>query len=242
MPVLADFSTKAQARLKRPKTRGTFRPVDGARRQLGLLTVADSGGQGRIYWLVDLTTDVIEDARYLAFGALPSHAAFDAFTELCRGNTVAAACQLTGDQVDSILRDDPLTPAFGDMDIYRSLDELQQLAQTERPRVALLPLPEEKVTYQRKRKADWSSEDTAWLPLNLFKKAQRIEDILHEVLTTKVDNDKVSWRLDGINDDFIVRIRFTGLPEEQIPTLCRFLQDDIRGKVHSQLTVEEVRS
>lgn len=244
MPVVADLSLlsfKAQARLKRPKTRGAFNTHDAARRQLGLLTVADPEGQGRIYWLVDLATGVIEDARFLAFGDLVSHPIFDAFTELARGNTVAAACALTGEQIDSLLRDDPVTPATGSMEAYAAIRAVQDLAESTLPTVELLPPPTDTPRYQRKRKADWTPEDQAWLPLGLFKKAEIVEGILSEVLRERLPNEGVTWRLDGINDDFHVRIRFTGLDEAQIPTLCAFVQDALHGRVHPQLVVEEVR-
>ena len=55
---------------------------------------ADHQGQARLSWLVDLSTQVIEDARFLAFGSLASHPLMDAFTELARGRTITDACAL----------------------------------------------------------------------------------------------------------------------------------------------------
>lgn len=239
MTALAALSTKAQARLKKPRTRGAFKTVDAARRQLGLLSVADAKGQGRLYWLVDPATSVIEDARFLAFGDLASHPVLDAFTELSRGNTVADACRLAPEQIDSLLRDDPVTPAVPE-ETYAAVRDLQARAEAALPELEVPPLPAEVVRYVRKRKADWTAEDEAWLPLNLFKKAAAVEEILGAVLHEKLADRPVSWRLDGINDDFLVRIRFTGLPAEEVPTLCRFLEDALRAQVHSQLSVEEV--
>ncbi len=244
MPAAAELpllSRQAQARLKRPKTRGAFQPHDAARRQLGLLTVADPAGQARIYWLVDLATGVIEDARFLAFGELASHPVFDAFTELARGNTVTAAAALTPEQIDSLLRDDPLTPATGSMDAYVAVRRVQDLAQAALPNIELLPPPTDAPRYQRKRKADWSPEDQAWLPLGLFKKAEIVDSILNDVLRQRLNDDTVTWRLDGINDDFRVRLCFTGLDEAQIPTLCAFVQDALHERVHPHILVEEVR-
>jgi len=240
-PAEVKLSQPAQARLRKPKTRGAFNTVDAARRQLGLLTVADPLGQARIYWLIAMDTQVIEDARFLAFGDLASHAICDAFTELSRGNTVAAACALRPEQIDSLLRDDPVSPATGSMEAYAFIGALQELAEAALPTVELLPPPVDAPRYQRKRKPDWTAEDQAWLPLGLFKKAEMVDGLLAELLRERLPDGKVTWRLDGINDDFRVRIRFTGLDEEKIPTLCAFAQDALRGQVHSQLIVEEVR-
>lgn len=227
------------ARVKKPRTRGVFMPVDAARRQLGLLAVSDSRGQGRIYWLVDLTTQVIEDARFLAFGDLASHAILDAFTELVRGRTVPDACRLTDAQVESLLRGEDGGPAFGDdgMAPLAFLRELQDLAEAELPRLVLLPRPVDAPAYVRKRKADWTPEDERWLPLNLLKKAQQVEGVLADVLAERMPGSGVTWQLVEINDDFLVRLRFAGLDDDQIPTLCQFAQDALRGRIHSQIAV-----
>lgn len=228
------------ARVKKPRTRGVFMPIDAARRQLGLLGVADSSGQGRISWLVDLTTTVIEDARFLAFGDLTSHAVLDAFTELVRGRTVADACRLSATQVESLLRGDDGGPAFGDDGLapLAFLRELQDLAEAELPRLTLLPKPVDAPAYVRKRKADWNAEDERWLPLNLLKKAEQVERVLSDVLAERVQPGGVTYRLVEINDDFRVRLRFSGVAEDQIPTLCQFAQDGLRGRLHGHIVVE----
>lgn len=242
MVATATLSPAVLARVKKPRTRGVFIPVDAARRQLGLLAVSDRSGQGRIYWLVDLATTIIEDARFLAFGELNSHAILDAFTELVRGRTVADACLLSTAQVESLLRGDDGGPAFGDdgLEPLEFVSELQTLAEAELPSVTLLPRPIDAPAYVRKRKADWNAEDERWLPLNLLKKAQQVEQVLAEVLTDRVQQGGVTYTLVEINDDFRVRLRFNGIADDQIPTLCQFAQDGLRGQVHSGITVENI--
>jgi len=234
------LSCAALARVKHPRTRGTFLPVDAARRQLGLLSVADAGGQARLYWLVDLGTKVIEDARFLAFGDLTSHAVMDAFTELARGRTVEDACRLSAEQIEIILRgDDHGTPAFADgLAPLAFVRKLQDAAELALPAVPLLPRPIDAPAYVRKRKADWSAEDQAWLPLTLIKKAAAVEAIAAEVLSARVEGLGVTYRLDAINDDFRVVIAFAGLAPEQAPTLAKFLEDALKVRIHGHLVVE----
>jgi NifU-like protein involved in Fe-S cluster formation len=233
------LSAKALARTRKPRTRGTFLPVDAARRQLGLLSVGDGGGQARLYWLVDLATGTIEDARFLAFGDLTSHAVMDAFTESVRGRTVEDACRLSAEQIEILLRDDPGTPAFADgLTPLSFLRDLQDSAERALPEVRVLPRPADAPAYVRKRKADWSAQDEAWLPLTLFKKAAAVEGIAAEVLRARTEDLGVGYRIDAINDDFRVVIAFSGLPAEQAPTLAKFLEDALRGRLHPQLVVE----
>jgi NifU-like protein involved in Fe-S cluster formation len=230
------LSRKADERLRRPRTRGTFLPVEAARRRLGLLRVADGGGQASIAWLVDLSSSVIEDARFLAFGGLASHPLADAFTELVRGRTVADACALTGEQVESLLRDDPLTPAVpaGSADFLR---DLQDRALAALPTVALLPPPPDAPTYVRKRRQDWTPADGAWLPLGLMQKMQRVQTVADRVLAAHFPGVPVTAEITGLHDDFQVAITLKGLAPEQVPTAGRFLEDSLRGELHPGLAV-----
>ncbi len=232
MAILPALSTKAQSRLRKPRTRGAFQAIDAARRQLGLLAVADGQGQARLYWLIDLGTGVIEDSRFLAFGSLASHPLMDAFSELVRGRTVADACALTIEQVDSLLRDDPLTPSC-DPALAAFIGDLQERALRALPDVRLLPKPEEKVSYQRKRKQDWTPADDAWLPLSLLKKIGKVDVLIAGALPAGA-----SAVIEGLHDDFRVVATFAGLPPEQIPTLCQQLTDLLRGKLHPDLRIE----
>ena len=81
------MSAASEARLRRPRTRGAFMPLDAASRQLALLSVANPGGDARLYWLVELPALTVSDTRFLAFGALSGHAVMDAFSELARGRS-----------------------------------------------------------------------------------------------------------------------------------------------------------
>jgi NifU-like protein involved in Fe-S cluster formation len=233
-----EMSSIAQDRLRRPRTRGAFQSIDAARRQLGLLSVADDAGQARCYWLIDLESKTIADARFIAFGALSSHPVADAFTELVRGRTMDDACALRAEQVESLLRDDPATPAFGAQGIapLAFVRELQDKALVALPDVKLLPKPEEKVAYQRKRKQDWTPEDERWFPLSLLRKISRIDGVAGRVLRERLGSATVA--IDGLHDDFRVVMTFKGLEAEQVPTAAQLVQDALRGEVHSQLVVE----
>ena len=236
MPTSAPhLSTKALARLKKPRTRGAFAPLDAARRQLGLLAVSDTQGQARLYWLIDLTTSTIEDSRFLAFGRLTSHPLMDAFTELARGRTVADACALMIEQIDSLLRDDPLTPSC-DLTEADFINDLQRLALAALPDVKLLPKPEEKVSYQRKRKQDWTAEDEAWLSLSLLKKIGQVDRIFNELLPTY--SPGATAAIEGLHDDFLIGVTFAGLTDEQLPTVCQMLTDAVRSRLHPGLVVQ----
>lgn len=234
----ATMSAKARERLKAPRTRGAFQPIDAARRQLGLLAVADAQGQARLSWLVDLPTQSIADARFLAFGALASHPVADLFTELVRGRPVVDACRLTAEQVEALLRDDPATPAFADQGLepLAFIRDLQERALAELPGLQLLPKPEERQVYQRKRKQDWNDADTRWFNLSLLRKISRVDAVAARVLQERLGRG--TYTIEGLHDDFRVVVIFAGLATEEIPTVAQFIQDALRGEVHDQLVVD----
>ena len=235
---LSILSAAAQARLKAPRTRGAVLPVEAARRQLALLSVGDDGGQGHLYWLVDPATQVIEDSRFLAFGGLWSHPFLDAFTELCRGNTVAAACALSATQVESLLRDDPLTPAFPEQDAAAAaLADLQAKALAAVPGLVLLPRPADAPTYVRKRRQDWNADDQTWLPLGLMQKMQRVQEVADRLLASRFADRAVRIEITGLHDDFQVHALFPGLDPSATPTAAAFVQEALGGQLHPGLRV-----
>jgi NifU-like protein involved in Fe-S cluster formation len=240
LPPGAALSRAAEARLRQPKTRGAFAPIEAARRQLGLLAVADGLGQARIGWLVDLEAKTIADARFLAFGELASHAIADAFTEMCRGRSVADACALSAAEIEAALRDDPATPAFGakGLEPLAFVADLQARAAAELPHLALLPKPVEKQVYKRKRELDWSAADKAWFALSLLKKIGRVDAIAARVLRERLHGE-AKLSIEGLHDDFRIRVKLAGLAPEQVPTALQLIQDALKTEVHPDLTVEE---
>ncbi len=234
------MSAKALARLRKPRTRGAFAPIDAARRQLGLLAVSDAQGQARIFWLIDLPTGTIADSRFLAFGDLMSHPLADAFTESVRGRTVVDACRLTAEQIEALLRDDPLTPAFSDLGLKPLvfLRDLQDRAEALLPTIELLPKPVERQVYKQKRDADWSDADRAWLTLKLLKKIAKVDGISSRVLSERLHGD-AKLSIEGLHDDFRIVVKLSGLAPEQVPTALQLIQDALRTEVHPDLTVEE---
>lgn len=224
----------AEARLRAPRTRGAFRPIDAARRQLGLLQAADGAGQAAISWLIDLETGRIADARFLAFGSRWSHPAADAFTQLAKGLLVAEACAIRPATVEAMLRDEPGSPACGD-DAIAFIADLQARALAVLPLVKLLPKPAEKQVYQRKRKQDWTPEDEKWLPLSLLRKIAAVDAAVKRVLADKAP--AAGHRVEGLHDDFRVVVIVTGVTDSELQTLALFVTSALKA-IHPDLSAE----
>lgn len=224
----------AEDRLRKPRTRGAFRPIDAARRQLGLLQAADGDGQAAISWLVDLDQQRVEDARFLAFGSRWSHPAADAFTQLARGMTMGEACAISPATIEAMLRDEPGVPACPES-ILAFIPDLQRRALAILPLVKLLPKPAEKLVYQRKRKQDWSEADQKWLPLSLLKKIAATDAVVKRVLADKAP--AAGHRIEGLHDDFRVVVILSGVSAEERSTLGLFLDSALKA-IHPDVSAE----
>jgi NifU-like protein involved in Fe-S cluster formation len=234
------LSQAAANRLRKPLRRGAFRPIDAARRQLALLTVADEQGQSRIYWLVDPPSRRIEDARFLAFGDLGSHPVADAFCEAVRGRTLDEMTAISLESLEAALRDEPNAPAFGDAGLapLGFVRELQVLAVAAAAAgLTVPPKPIEKQVYSRKREADWDQQDRAWLPLSLLRKIARVQQAVDAVLAAHTGR-ALRAEISGLHDDFRCVVRFSGLQAEEVPTLARQVEDRLKAAVHPGLVVE----
>lgn len=234
VPSSPPLTRAAEARLRAPRTRGAFRPIDAARRQLGLLQVADGGGQAAVSWLIDLDQSRVTDARFLAFGSRWSHPIADAFTQLARGMTVAEACAIRPATVEAMLRDEPGVVACPESELA-FIPDLQQRALAALPAVKLLPKPVEKQVYQRKRQQDWSEADKRWLPLSLLKKIKAVDDTVKRVLADKAP--AASHRIEGLHDDFRVVCLVSGISESEKQTLGLFVNSALKA-IHQDLTAE----
>jgi hypothetical protein len=147
---------------------------------------------------------------------------------------------LTAEQVESLLRDDPMTPAFGaaGYEPLAYLRIIQDRAEAALPHLVLLPKPVEKQVYQRKRPADRTPLDEAWLSLSLLKKIARVDAVATAVLRERLSTD-VSLSINGLHDDFRIIVKFSGLAVEQIPTAIQLIQDRLHAEVHPDLVVIE---
>jgi len=232
--MVAPLTKTAEARLRKPQTRGAFRPIDAARRQLGLVQVSDGSGQAALSWLVDLDTKRVEDARFLAFGSAWSHPLADAFTQLTRGMTVAEACAIKPSSIEAMLRDRPDVASCPDSELA-FIPDLQQRALAILPLVKLLPKQVEKQVYQRKRQQEWSDADKAWLPLSLLKKIKSVDEAVKRVLVDKAP--AASHRIEGLHDDFRIVCIVSGVSESEKQTIGLFLTSALKT-IHPNLTAE----
>ncbi len=236
------LSRRAETRLRQPRLRGMFRPIDAARRGLGLLAVADGDGQAQITWLVDLATQRIEDARFLAFGSLASHPLADAFSEAARSRTVAEACRLAPAEIEAALRDEPTQPAIGPdpAALTAFITDLQTRALAALPAVRVLPKPDEKPVYQRKKESDWDAADRAWLPVKYLNKVAKVDAVFARVLGERLPG--ASHVIEGLHDDLRIAVRFEGLAADQAATIAQAVQDALRSQLHPLLIVEVVEA
>jgi hypothetical protein len=228
---------RAERRLRAPRHRGAIQPVEAARRQLALLSVADAEGQGRIYWLIELPGRIIREARYLAFGSRASHALLDCLCDLATGAVVEDACRMRAEQVESLLRDDPATPAVPSEDTA-FLDALLEAAAAAAGNLEILPKPIEAPVFTRKREAEWDERDRAWFGLKYLRQIGKVDALIGRVLRARFPQQPPAYRIVNLNDAAQVEVAIGGLHADQLPTIAQVLTDALSSELHPHLRAE----
>lgn len=236
---MKDLSNASQKRLRNPKRRGAFRPIDGARAQQALCSAADEGGQARVYTLIDVDQHTIADARFIAFGSLASHAIADQLCDQIRGLPVSEALSITGSRVEQQLRDSSETEAFPNALAYVAFvdDILAQIGDAQ-DSLVVLKKPVEVERYQRKREQDWDDKDQAWLPLSLLKKIGAVQKNITATINERLGGKTFAWSVEGLHDDFKIVMKVGGIDADEIETFLQFARSGLRAAFHPQLDLE----
>ena len=228
---LEQFSDAHQARIRRPKLRGQFTTVDSSETQFGLLSASD--GEGKIYLLVDSSTNLVEKAKFLSYGALESILAFDAFCAVSIGRR---------------LQDLPTLPATS---LLKELDGVsldfsgikklaQKLWEARSTMVVSEPLADKPGAYRRKSKEDMNEADLAWLPLSAPQKIAKVEKLVSKTLRERAQLADDQAKIYDVQRDLRIVLTFHEKVESQHrPLILQFIQEACQSQLHPDIQVEE---
>lgn len=215
--------------------------TDSSETGLGLLSVGNE--EGRLYWLVNDHSKIVERTTFLAYGKLESIPALDFFNEYAMNSHIEAACSadlnFITDKANSELEEDYLK-----IEHFTFLKDLQQKMLHALPHMKVAPPPEKgKETYKRKDKKDMDEQDLAWLPLTAPKKIAKAEPYIHTCIKERGQLDPKLVSLYNIRNDLEIQLKFDSTIEtEKIPTLIAFVEENLRSQLHPQISVNEVQS
>jgi NifU-like protein len=110
-PEVRQFSRKVESLAANPGHRGAFFTEDASARDLALVTAKYK--DLKVYWLIDPQSDLIYDAKFFSYGGPLSVAMGEALCSLARGMNVYMACDISREEIENLLRDEPDVPATG---------------------------------------------------------------------------------------------------------------------------------
>lgn len=220
-----------QARVMHPKCRGQWTEQDAAEKQLGLLKVGN--GEGKVYWLLDMASKKIDEAKFLSFGKLESLPILDFFSEYAKGKNFEEVCKISSEE---------LRIEFGKEVIqgisFDFIQDIQQKAHIAFKDVKVPPKPEKK-DYRRKDKEDMDETDLNWLPLSAPMKISKLESLLRKTIVERSSYELEDVSIYHIAKDVEVTLSFADkVPLEERSTFAKFFEEACKGELHPLLIVE----
>src|SRR5476649_79715 len=103
------FSRKIESLAANPRHRGAFFTEYATSKDLALVTAKYK--DIKVYWLVDPQSDLIYDAKFFSYGGPVSMAMGEMLCSLVRGMKLDTACDITLEEIESLLRDEPAIAA-----------------------------------------------------------------------------------------------------------------------------------
>ncbi|MBI5814268.1 MAG: iron-sulfur cluster assembly scaffold protein [Nitrospinae bacterium] len=244
---VSEYSKKFLERGANPSNRGAFFGEEAAER--GLALVEAKNADIRLYWLVNPVSDIIEGAKFFAYGGNESNAIADTLCAIVRGLTIDAATALCGMDVDAALRDNPVVSPVpeGKRPVFIVVDELLKSAKAAYPAAkgaALAIIAARNVAPKSSGPSAWTTEaEREWLTLSKKDQIARIEAVLDQDIRDYLHNEGGDIFVRDVIEGRRVLVNYEGLCgscASSTGMTLAFIEDSLRTRLYEGLTVDPV--
>jgi Fe-S cluster biogenesis protein NfuA/NifU-like protein involved in Fe-S cluster formation len=239
------FSARFTAAGMNPKNRGAYFGDEAAAN--GLVLVEAKSRDIKIYWLVEPESELIHASKFFAYGGTESNAIADKLCDLAKGEPLSRVLELTGEDVERMLRDTPVVSAVPEekREAFIVVDELVRAVKEEWPKALAKAQAVGNVKAGLKRKKgalrfDLEEQEAKWLALTKGEQIQKIEAAL---------DGPVRDYLQGEGGDMIVRdiqggrrviveyVGSCGSCASSTGMTLAFIEDSLRSELYEGLSV-----
>ncbi len=244
------FSQKIATLAQNPRHRGAFFTEDATAKDLALVTAKYK--DIKVYWLVDPQSDLIYDAKFFSYGGPVSMAMGEMLSSLVKGMKIDTACDVSLDEVESLLRDSPEAPATVQPkeEAFANLPMLLATAKETYPAAKALAL----ASLQLKQQADQSrprrtayenltEADQTWLKKSKDEQLAAIEEILDRDIRPGLNMDGGDLNIIDLEDGAKLTVRYQGACGScgsSVGATLSFIEDAMRRQLFGGFQVVPV--
>jgi NifU-like protein len=239
------FSRKIESLAASPRHRGAFFTEDATAKDLALVTAKYK--DIKVYWLVDPQSDLIYDAKFFSYGGPVSMAMGEILSSLVRGMKVDTACETPIEEVESLLRDEPNTPATAQPmeTAFANLPMLLATARESYPSAKALALAslqlKQATTVDPRRGYESATEaDAAWLAKPKQEQLDQIELVLNNDIRPGLNMDGGDLQVLDLEDGRKLSVRYEGACGScgsSVGATLSFIEDTMRRQLFGGMQV-----
>lgn len=239
------FSERFSAAGMNPKNRGAYFGDEAAANGLALVEVKSR--DIKIYWLIEPETELIHATKFFAYGGMESNAIADKLCDLAKGEPLSRVLQLSGEDVERVLRDTPVVSAVpeekrGDFIV---VDELLRAVSDEWPKAVAKAeaIGIAKSGVKRNKNAirfGLEDQETRWLALTKDDQIKKIEAALDGPVRDYLQSEGGGLIVRDIEGGRRVVVEYVGscgsCASSTGMTLA-FIEDTLRSELYEGLSV-----
>jgi len=247
-PEARQFSKKIESLAASPKHRGAFFTEDATGKDLALVTAKYK--DIKVYWLVDPQSDLIYDAKFFSYGGPVSMAMGEMLCSLARGMKLDTACDISLDEIESLLRDAPETPATAQPKevAFANLPMLLATAREAYPSAKALALASIQLKQQSEatrglRKTSYEAlteADQEWMKKSKDAQLATIEMVLDNDIRPGLNSDGGDLNIMDLENGSKLTVKYQGACGScgsSVGATLAFIEDTLRRQVYGGMQV-----
>ncbi len=245
------FSQKIESLAANPRHRGAFFTEDATAKDLALVTAKYK--DIKVYWLVDPQSDLIYDAKFFSYGGAISMAMGEMLCSLVRGMKLDTACDISIDEIESLLRDSSDVPATSQpKDVsFANLPMLLDTAREAYPSAKALALASTQLKQQaadqkNSRKTSYENlteADNAWLKKEKEAQLRDIELVLTSDIRPGLNSDGGDLQIIDLENGSKLTVKYEGACGScgsSVGATLAFIEDTLRRQIYGGMQVVPV--
>lgn len=239
------FSERFTSAGMNPKNRGAYFGDEAAAN--GLVLVEAKSRDIKLYWLIEPETEMIHASKFFSYGGTESNAIADKLCDLVKGQSLACVLELSGEDVERMLRDTPVISAVPEerREAFIVVDELLNAVTEEWPRAYARAKAAGIIKEYGKGKKgaprfDLAEQDARWLSLPRDEQIKKVEATLDGPIRDYLQSEGGDMIVRDVEDGRRVIVEYVGACgscASSTGMTLAFIEDSLRSDLYEGLSV-----